>query len=258
METPRKKQFYGAGIAGVVPDELPGHLLVFEGGDGCGRTTQAALLQEWLERLGFPAKVVGLKESALCGEALDAAMSGHTLCPITMNLFYATDFADQHEKVVIPALRAGFTVISDAYIYTLMARAVVRGIDPAWVADVYGIALVPDLVFYLDMRSQILAERALSKGASLNFWEAGMDVRRSGDMYDAFIEYQSRLRKAFQEMSERFGFINLNGNQPSLSIAKQVRERMELLLGAPDDPAAEQTPSAFTQIRPNGEKRSHT
>ena len=139
--------FFGQGIPGVDPQELRGKLIVIEGTDGVGRSTQMRLLKEWLETTGRCPRYQDVR-SILAGKGLREAKEGTTLGRVTMALFYATDFADRLENEVIPALRAGFVVLTDRYIYSLVARAIVRGIDPDWIRDVYGFALKPDTVYF--------------------------------------------------------------------------------------------------------------
>ncbi|MBU6400444.1 MAG: thymidylate kinase, partial [Verrucomicrobia bacterium] len=145
---PTPKRFYGHGIPGVQLDKLVGKLIVVEGADGSGRSTQIVRLVEWLEASGHATVQVGLKRSTLVSEELEQAKQGNVLSRTTLSLFYATDFADQLENTILPALRAGLMVLADRYIYTLMARDIVRGMDEAWLKNLYGIALVPDAVFY--------------------------------------------------------------------------------------------------------------
>src|SRR6267154_1186345 len=163
-----RKRFYGKGLPGVALEQLKGQLIVIEGADGSGRSTQIDLLRNWLERRGYPTVNVGLKRSMLVSRELEQAMRGNILGTRTLSLFYATDFADQLENVIIPALRSGFIVLADRYIYTLMSRAIVRGVEPMWIRDVYSIALVPDAVFYLAVSPKILLERTLRKHAGLD------------------------------------------------------------------------------------------
>ena len=126
-------EYYGEkGFPGVDLSELKGKLIVIEGTDGVGRSTHTGLLKQWLENNGHAVLDTGMTRSALAGEGLKAAKAGHTLGGVTMTLFYATDFADRLENEMIPALRAGFIVLTDRYIYSLMARALVRGADPEW------------------------------------------------------------------------------------------------------------------------------
>ncbi|MBT5706249.1 MAG: thymidylate kinase, partial [Verrucomicrobia bacterium] len=146
VPVPVAKQFYGKGIPGIKVEELTGKLIVIEGADGSGRSTQIRRLVDWLEASGHGTVQVGLKRSSLISEELERAKEGNVLCNTTLSLFYATDFADQTENIIIPALKAGFMVLADRYIYTLMVRDIVRGQEASWVKNLYGIALVPDAV----------------------------------------------------------------------------------------------------------------
>jgi dTMP kinase len=233
----KNKRFYGKGLPNVDPGLLHGTLIVIEGSDGAGRSTQIGYLQNWLERKGYPTVVVGLKRSELVGEALAEAMHGNTLNAITLNLFYATDFADQLERVIIPALKAGFVVLADRYIYTLMARDIVRGSSMDWLKEIYGFALVPDAVFYLNVSPRILAERNFQKRGYLDYWESGMDIQRVGGMYDNFIKYQARLHKVFQNLQREFSFYSVQGSRSPVSIAKEIRSRVEKILTSASEKA---------------------
>jgi dTMP kinase len=225
-----KRGFYGKGIPGIDPGELEGLLVVLEGGDGSGRSTQSALLRDWLGRLGYPATEVGLKRSELVGEEIDEAMRGNTLGPRTMSLFYATDLADQLEHVIVPSLRAGFVVVADRYIYTLMARDRVRGANDEWIRSVYGIALKPDVVICLKADPKLLAERSFRKQGLLDYWESGMDIERSGDMYQCFVRYQNKLQNQFDKLSKEYGFDILDGEQDPISIHRLIQKKLEPLL----------------------------
>src|SRR5215470_1913275 len=228
MDNP--KRFYGKGIPGVQVSDLKGQLIVVEGADGSGRSTQMDLLRNWLERRGYPTINVGLKRSMLVSRELEQAMRGNILATRTLSLFYATDFADQLENRIIPALRSGFIVLADRYIYTLMSRAIVRGVEPAWIRDVYSIALVPDAVFYLAVSPKILVERNLRKHAVLDYWESGMDMHRSSNMYASFIEYQRLIQKEFKAMQEHYGFETVNGNRSPRAIQNELRGKIEVIL----------------------------
>ncbi|MCS6806311.1 MAG: thymidylate kinase [Acidobacteriota bacterium] len=224
------KRFYGTGIPGVNVEQLKGTLIVIEGADGSGRSTQIALLRDWLERLGYATSEVGLKRSRLVEAELEEAMQGNILSPLTLCLFYATDFADQLEHTIIPALRSGFVVLADRYIYTLMARAIVRGAHPEWIRDVYSIALVPDAVFYLEVSPKILAERNFRKNATLDYWESGMDIRRSGDMYECFIRYQRQIQRELRAMRTIYHFDTINGNRSIRAVANELQAKIEIML----------------------------
>ena len=224
------KQFYGKGLPNVDPSLLKGRLIVIEGADGSGRSTQAAMLRDWLEHLGYAIAEVGLKRSTLVGQAIEEAKQGNILCPVTLCLFYATDFADQLEHRILSALRSGFIVLADRYIYTLMARAIVRGANPEWMKEVYSIALVPDAIFYLDVSPKVLAERNFRKSGVLDYWESGMDIQRSGDMYECFIKYQSKIRKAFRSMQAVYRFTTINGNRSPKAVFQELQAKMVPIL----------------------------
>ncbi|HNY91514.1 MAG: Thymidylate kinase [bacterium ADurb.Bin431] len=224
-------KFFGEGLPGVNVDKLTGKLIAIEGADGSGRSTQIRLLTDWLEGHGYATVNVGLKRSNLVSEELEAAMQGNVLSPITFSLFYATDFADQLENIIVPALRAGLLVLADRYIYTLIARDIVRGGNPEWVESLYSIALVPDVVFYLDVAPRFLVERNMQKSAQLDYWESGMDIRLSRDIFDSFIRYQRLMRNEFRRMSEKYNFQVINGNRPPRSIALDLQKHVAPLLG---------------------------
>src|SRR3954470_23357031 len=203
---PSHRRFYGHGIPGVDLQKLAGKLIVVEGADGSGRSTQIARLVDWLEECGHGAVQVGLKRSTLVSAELEQAQQGNILSHTTLSLFYATDFADQLENIIIPALKAGFMVLADRYIYTLMARDIVRGMDEQWVKNVYGVALVPDAVFYLTVSPEELVQRNLAKNVTLDYWESGMDIGLSRDIFDSFLQYQKLMTEQFQRMQTSYDF----------------------------------------------------
>jgi dTMP kinase len=225
------KKFYGHGIPRIDTSELQGRLIVVEGADGAGRSTQVRLLRDWLERLGYPTIETGLKRSMLVGAELEEAMQGNVLCPMTLSLFYATDLADQIESNIIPALRAGFIVVADRYVYALMARDIVRGASTAWLKKVYGFALVPDIVLHLKVRPTVLAERSFQKDGQLDYWESGMDIQRSGDMYQCFVRYQNRIARAYARMSKEYSFETIDGGRDPLEIHRTIREVVRPITG---------------------------
>src|SRR5947208_16226738 len=184
---PTPKRFYGHGIPGVDLEKSSGILAVSEGADGSGRSTQIARLVQWLEGCGHATVQVGLKRSTLVSEELERAKQGNILSHITLSLFYATDFADQLENIILPALKAGFMVLADRYIYTLMVRDLVRGMDEAWLKNVYGIAPVLDAVFYLPFSAEHLVQRNFLKNQTLEYWVSGMDIGLSRVLFDCLL-----------------------------------------------------------------------
>lgn len=202
MTEPR---FFGEPGPGMLDEALPGRLIVIEGTDGVGRSTQIALLKEWLEASGYAVLDTGLRRSGLAGRGIEQAKLGNTLDPITLHLLYATDFCDRLEKQIIPALRAGMVVLTDRYTFSIIARAVVRGVSRRWLENVFGFALVPDKVFYLDIDVPALIPRVLSS-TGFDYWESGQDFLRGDDVYKNFVRYQTRLLAEFQRLAERYGF----------------------------------------------------
>jgi dTMP kinase len=224
------KRFYGHGIPGVDLSQLSGKLIVVEGADGSGRSTQIARLKDWLEGHGHATVQIGLKHSTLVGEELDKAQAGNVLSRTTFSLFYATDFADQLENSIIPSLRAGFMVLADRYIYTLMVRDVVRGMDPRWVENLYSIAIVPDAVFYLKVAPGELIQRTFAKSHALDYWESGMDLGLSRDMFDSFVEYQGLVTAEFERLQRTYGFSIVDGNRSPEVITRDLQQKIELVL----------------------------
>jgi dTMP kinase len=197
----------------------------------------------------------GMTRSILAARGIKEAKTGTTLGRVTMQLFYATDFIDRLENEMLPALRAGFVVLTDRYIYSAIARAEVRGIDSAWIRKIYGMALVPDAVFYLRIKTaQQLVERLLSSGRGFDYWESGMDLHLGEDLYDSFIEYQSRLLKVFDRLTGEYGFQVLNASRSVRTVAADLRHAVTRVLDEPA-PTAEDNLSVIKSRRDqNGAK----
>ena len=223
-------EFYGEGLPSVDLAELQGRLIVIEGADGVGRSTQVSLLKPWLESNGHAVLDTGMTRSALAGKGIKQAKTGNTLGPISLTLFYATDFADRLENQMIPALRAGFIVLTDRYIYSLIARAIVRGMDAEWIKAVYGLALKPDAVFYLRTSVEDLTPRVLQSTTGFDYWESGMDMHLGGDLFDSFVEYQSRMLAVFDSMTGQYGFEVIDAAQPPDAIFRTLQRHISRLL----------------------------
>jgi dTMP kinase len=226
----RPRRFYGHGVPGVDLQKLAGKLIVVEGADGSGRSTQIARLVDWLEAGGHATVQVGLKRSTLVSEELEKAQQGNILSHTTLSLFYATDFADQLENIILPALRAGFMVLADRYIYTLMARDLVRGMNEPWLKNLYGIALVPDAVFYLNVSPEELVQRNFAKNNALDYWESGMDLGLAANIFDSFLKYQGLMLEAFKRLQEIYGFTMVNGHRAVDDINDELRTQIEQVL----------------------------
>ncbi|MGH8629489.1 MAG: dTMP kinase [Burkholderiales bacterium] len=216
-------------MPGVRLDDLRGKLIVVEGTDGVGRTTQVDLLRYWLEQRGHAVFDTGQARSALAGKGIKRAKEGNTLNLITFTLYYATDFADRIENQIIPALRAGFIVLTDRYIYSQIARSMVRGADPTWLRDLFSIALVPSAIFYLKVDLAHLVPRvAFNRG--FDFWESGMDMRLGRDMYESFCRYQTMMLDTFDRMSSTYGFNVVDANGTADDVFERLKRRVRPLL----------------------------
>jgi dTMP kinase len=233
--------FYGEALVGFDPSEITGNLIVIEGMDGSGRSTQIALLQEWLESEGFAVQTSGLRRSNLVGRDIDELLAKNAVTRLTLALMYATDFFDQVEHRVLPALRSGTVVLADRFIFTLVARGVVRGINRDYLNGLYAMALRPHLTFWLNVRPETAFAREFKKAQAISYWEAGRDMSLSHDLYWSFIRYQTMIKREFEVMAKRHSFIELDGEASVSAVNKQLRHRIGEQLGIR---ASKYTPSA--------------
>lgn len=206
--------------------KMAGRLIVIEGPDASGRSTQIEQLTTKLEAKGFAVLNTGLKRSELIGAGILEAKRNVTLGKRTIALFYAADFADQLEHKIIPALQSGYVVLADRYIYTLMARNTVRGIRRKWSSDLYSFALVPDLVFYLDVDPFKLVHRVFEKRQQLDYYESGSDMGLSDDMFESFITYQRKLAREFEALEKKYGLVSIDGNLPADHVNRMLEDRI--------------------------------
>jgi len=226
---PRGTKFFGDGLPYLKTGELKGKLIALEGSDGVGRSTQIDLLQEWLEVQGYGVVVTGWTRSNLMSRTIEMAKNGNMLDRMTFSLLYATDFADRLENQILPALRSGFVVIADRYIYTAFARDAVRDPDMRWIKDVFGFAPVPDLVCYLRIDVENLIPRVIESGG-MNYWESGMDLHVSDNIFDSFRKYQKGLIEAYDKMAEEYGFEVLDARRSVQEIQEDLRTRIESII----------------------------
>ena len=236
-------RYFGDGLTYLNPSDLKGKLVAIEGTDGVGRSTHIESLQEWLEIQGYGVVTTGWTRSNLMSKTIEMAKQGNILDRWSFSLLYATDFADRLEHQVIPALRSGFIVLADRYIYTAFARDLVRSGDRKWIRDVFGFALVPDLVCYLRIDVDTLALRVIESNG-MNYWESGMDLRLGTDLYDSFKKYQGLLIEEFDKMAEEFQFEVIDARKPPDDIQDELRSKIQSML------ATERSPEAPTAIVP--------
>ena len=224
---PRPLRFYGEGVSYLKRLESKGSLIVVEGPDGSGRSSQIEMIISHLEAAGHAVLTTGLKRSELIGAGILEAKHKLPLGKKTLALFYAADFADQLEHKIIPALHAGYVVLADRYIYTLMARSSVRGISRAWSHDLFGFALKPDLVFYLDVPPEELFHRVFQKYGSLDYYESGADMGLSDDLFQSFVLYQRGIAKEFRMMESKYGIVVVDGGRSIPEVNADLQRRID-------------------------------
>ena len=205
---------------------------MIEGTDAVGRTTQIERLRNWLEIQGHGVVETGWTRSELMSSLIELAKEGNTLTRDTFSLLYATDFADRLENQIIPALRSGFIVLSDRYVYTAFARHTVRGGSAEWIRAVFGFAIIPDIVLYLRTDVESLISRVIAKG--MDYWESGMDMHLGSDLYDSFTVYQQQLIAEYEAMAKEFKFEVIDTVSRGIEeIQQDLRERIEPVVRRP-------------------------
>jgi dTMP kinase len=227
------KSWYGYGLAYLAQRRLPGHLIVVEGTDGVGRSTQIELLRPWLELEGYAVSNTGWTRSPLLHETINEAKAGHQLTVTTFSLLYAADFADRLEHEILPALQAGFIVIADRYMYTAFARNTAMGADPAWTRDLFGMALVPDLVLYLDIDIEPLIPRVVL-GKGMDYWESGMHLALGTDLFDSFQRYQRSLIDEYRRLAREFDFVMVDAQRSIEDVQNELRRHIVNYLKRPE------------------------
>lgn len=219
-----------SGLPRVQRGEYLGRLIVIEGTDGVGRSTQIAQLVPWMETNGFAVVQTGWNRSILVSKLITSAKEGTLLNKVTFTLLYATDFAERMERVVIPALKAGMIVVADRYVYAAMARSLARGVDADWIREIYSFAPKPDLTLLLRLEPAELLRRTLDRGR-LSYWESGMDQHMSEDIYDSFLQYQGRMIAHYDSMAAEFNWPVLDAKRPIHETQLDLRRRVAKLLG---------------------------
>jgi dTMP kinase len=212
--------------------KFPGRLIAVEGLDGSGKSTQIHLLKRWLEIRGLKVFFSEWNSSELVKAATSKGKKRQLLTPTTFSLIHATDFADRYERQLVPLMRAGYLVLCDRYIFTAFARDTVRGCKPEWVRRLYGFAALPDLTFFFNAPLEVSLHRILEGRPELKYFEAGMDMRLSPDMYESFRIFQGRLLEQYLAMSTEFNFLVVDAGKPveaQQSIVRQlVSARLDL------------------------------
>lgn len=223
--------FYSDPLPGIDPSDLQGKLIAIEGPDSVGRTTQVERIRNWLEASGHAVVDTGLARSALTKDGIQRAKTGHTLGPLTMSLFYMSDFADRLEHVIIPALRAGFVVITDRYFYSVVARSVARNLDSEWLERVGGCSLVPHTVLYMRPSVDEIVARTVRGRRYFEYWESGMDVPYGSNRFRSFVRYQGKLIEVLDGFAEKYGFTTVDATRSPDDIFAELRAHISVVVG---------------------------
>ena len=206
-----------------------GLLIVIEGTDGSGKSTQLELLKKSIQAQSYGVMVSEWKTSRLIANVIDDAKERNLLNATTFSLLYAADFADRLENQIIPALKSGFIVLLDRYYYTALARDVVRGQDIEWVKNLYDYAPEPDLVFYLDMPVDVLMKRIIGT-TGLDYYESGRDIGFSTDFYKSFEIYQNKCLEQYNVMKSEYNFKCIDGTKSIKEIHKIMNTEVQKIL----------------------------
>jgi dTMP kinase len=235
---------------------LPGRLIAVEGLDGSGKSTQLFLVNRWLQGLGRRVFFSEWNSSDLVKGATSKGKKRQLLTPTTFSLIHATDFADRYERQILPMLKAGFIVLCDRYIFTAFARDGVRGVDPGWLRQLYGYAIQPDLTLYFRLPLEVALGRILHGRPRLKWFEAGMDLHLSPDIYESFRIFQGRIKDQYDAMVDEFGFhvvdATRNVHEQQKDVRKLIQQTIDLSLFEsrvewPPNPASGSRPPASTR-----------
>lgn len=202
----------------------PGALIVVEGVDGSGKSTQLYLLKRWLEIEGYRVHFTEWNSSPLVKSATKRAKKERVLTPITYSLIHAADFGDRCERQILPLLQRGYLVLADRYIYTAFARDSARGCPEPWLRNLYGFAPIPDLTFYFRAPLEICLDRILKGRPRLKFYEAGMDLRLSIDPYESFRRFQGMIMEQYDLMTKPDDFIVMDSTKPVDALQRSMRD----------------------------------
>ncbi len=211
------------------PHNLPGTLVCVEGIDGSGKSTQLVILRDWLKSLKYDVIFTEWNSSDLISQTTKLAKKKNLLSPRTFSLLHAVDFADRLEQVIIPALKAGFIVLADRYVYTAFARDVARGVDPKWVRKVYNFAVRPDLTLYFRVSEDVSLER-ICANRSPKFYEAGMDLKISNDPYESYRVFQKRVNDEYKKMIKEYSLVEIDANESIHKKQLFFREEVKKIL----------------------------
>jgi dTMP kinase len=211
--------------------DFPGKLIIVEGIDGSGKSTQLLLLQRWLQSLGLKVFFTEWNSSPLVKKASKAGKKKGILTPTTFSLLHATDFADRLASKIIPPLKAGMVVLADRYAFTAFARDAARGVHRDWVRRLYDFSVRPDMAFYFRVPIDVSLKRLLVGRTQLKYYEAGMDLHLSTDPVESFRLFQTRVLKEYDRMVKEYGLIVIDARESISTMQRTVREIAQKGLG---------------------------
>jgi dTMP kinase len=209
---------------------FPGRLLVFEGLDGSGKSTQAALIGKWLAAQGYRVFSTEWNSSELVSSVIKRGKKKGLLTPTTFSLLHATDFADRFERRILPPLRAGYLVVCDRYAHTAFVRDAARGCDPDWVRTIYSFAPRPDLAFYFRVPVATTLKRKLASRQKISYYEAGMDLGLSDEVEESYEKFQSRLKREYERIAQADRFTVIDSSRPVEEIQRTLRDHVRPIL----------------------------
>ena len=212
------------------PHGYDGLLIVVEGTDGAGKSTHVNMLSQYIKDKCYGCTVSQWKTSRLISGVINEAKERNMLNTTTFSLLYAADYTDRLENEVIPALKAGFVVLMDRYVYTAYVRDSVRGCNIKWLENLYSFAPKPDLVFYLDVPVDVLIKRLIAKDGALDYFESGRDIGLSTDIYSSFEIYQKRCLEEYKQLMKEYDFFKIDGTLPKEEIHEIIKKEVEKLL----------------------------
>ncbi len=205
------------------PHNMAGTLICVEGIDGSGKSTQLDLLYTWLKSKKLDVILTQWNSSDLISDTTKRAKKKNLLSGRTFSLLHAVDFADRHEKIIMPALRAGFIVLADRYVYTAFARDVARNVDRKWVRNMYSFAVKPDMALYFDVSAKVSLNR-ICTNRQPKFYEAGMDMQLSNNPYKSYLLFQNRVIEQYKDMVEEYGLVKIDALESIHNQQKYVRQ----------------------------------
>ncbi|HUV15472.1 MAG TPA: dTMP kinase [Pelolinea sp.] len=212
------------------PNPCKGKLIVVEGIDGSGKSTQIDLIYKWLVDKGKSVYFSEWNSSPLVKSTSKLGKKEKSFTPTTFSLIQAADFANRWENQFLPMLKAGVIVLADRYAFTGFARDVARGVDPGWARNLYSFAYQPDLVLYFQVPMDEAVERITSSRSKIKYYEAGMDLNLSDKRITSFRLFQGKILKEYEKMIPEFGFHIIDATDPIQKQQKEIRKLINNIL----------------------------